>query len=161
MYIKNKNLPYRKSVGIILINKEKKIFLGKRKKSSQLPWQMPQGGIDKNEEPITAVFRELQEEVGTNNAVIIKALSKWVKYDFPERLERKKHFKKKYRGQEQKWFLLQFLGDDNEIDIKKYNPEFKSWKWANIYDLTKDLIDFKKDVYYTIIKELISGIKTI
>lgn len=152
---------YRKNIGIIIINKEKKIFLGKRINFKNLAWQMPQGGSDSHEEHIETLFREIKEEIGTTNVVIIKEFNQWIKYNFPKNKFVKKNSKQIYKGQKQKWFLLQFLGKDTDIKLRQKNQEFNSWKWTNIYEITKELISFKKKTYYIIRRKILFEIETI
>jgi putative (di)nucleoside polyphosphate hydrolase len=124
-------------------------------------WQMPQGGIDDGESPEVAVFREMEEEVGTRNARIVGMLDEWIRYELPERTARKL-WGGKYRGQQQKWIALEFLGGDDEIDIKAYkHPEFSQWKWVPIADLLEYVVPFKRDVYRRVMEEFASYAKEI
>lgn len=149
----NLNLPYRLGVGIILVNKDNKIFVGKRIDTRSEAWQMPQGGIDKGEKPKQAVMRELYEEVGIINAKIIKETENWYSYDIPDHLIAKL-WNGKYRGQKQKWFLIRFLGNDDEINIHNKHAEFKEWKWTDIDEILEIIVPFKKELYKQIFKEL-------
>ena len=152
--INNSELPLRIGVGIILLNHENQILVGKRIDNPKNFWQMPQGGVDKNENFLQAAKRELEEETGVKSIELIKEIDGWLKYDLPKNLL-VKIWKGKYRGQRQKWFIMKFLGKNNEIDVKTKNPEFSSWKWVDPKDLPKIAVTFKIDVYKKILKELI------
>jgi putative (di)nucleoside polyphosphate hydrolase len=147
------NLPLRLGVGIALLNKENKIFVGKRIDNPKDFWQMPQGGIDKNEKYLQAAKRELLEETGIKTIRVIKELNYWLEYDLPKNLLGK-IWNGKYRGQKQKWFIMQFLGDDKEININTENAEFLEWKWIEKSDLPKLAVDFKVKIYNKIFAEL-------
>ncbi len=148
-----KKLPLRIGVGIILLNKENKVFVGKRKDNPIDKWQMPQGGVDTNEDFLTAMKRELKEETSVQSIKILKELDGWFEYELPKNLLGI-IWKGKYRGQKQKWFITRFLGNDNEINLKTKYPEFIEWKWINIGELTEKIVDFKKDVYEKLFIEL-------
>ena len=148
-----KKLPLRLGVGIILLNDENKVFVGKRIDNPGKYWQMPQGGIDKNETFLEAAKRELEEETGIKTIKIIKELNEWFTYYLPKNLLGK-IWKGKYGGQKQKWFIMKFIGKNYEINIKTKKAEFKEWKWININELTKVVVKFKYDVYKSIVKEL-------
>ena len=141
-----KNLPLRNGVGIILLNKENKIFVAKRIDNPKNFWQMPQGGVDEGENFLRAAFRELEEETSIKKAELIKELDGTTIYELPDHLLGI-IWKGKYRGQKQKWFLMRFIGEENEINIKTKNPEFLDWKWININEMTKVVVNFKLDVY--------------
>ena len=143
---KYKKLPLRNGVGIILLNKENKIFVAKRIDNPKNFWQMPQGGVDKGENFLKAAFRELEEETSIKKAELIKELDGTTTYELPDHLLGI-IWKGKYRGQKQKWFLMRFTGEENEINIKTKNPEFLDWKWININEMTKVVVNFKLDVY--------------
>src|SRR5262252_462877 len=128
------DLPYRPCVGIMLLNHEDRVFVGKRIDQTVEGWQMPQGGIDKGETPRQAALRELQEEVGTDKVEIIAEMDEWVTYDLPEHLIGVA-FHGKYRGQKQKWFALRFTGEDADIDLHTHEPEFAKWRWASMEEL--------------------------
>ena len=151
-----KDLPYRKGVGIMLFNKEKKIFVGKRL-DNQSAWQMPQGGVDGDENVLETAKRELQEETGITSIQIIKQSKKQYTYDLPESA-RERIWKGKFKGQEQTWFLVKFLGEDKEINLQQKYPEFKDWKWVLIEELENLIVPFKKDLYQEITKEFKSFI---
>lgn len=150
------NLPYRKGVGMMVFNDQKKIFVGKRI-DNQEAWQMPQGGVDQNEDYETAAKRELFEETGIQSIRIIKKSSNEYIYDLPEHLIGK-IWKGKYKGQKQEWFLIKFLGPDSEININQKHPEFNEWKWVNINDLPNLIVSFKKNLYLSVIKEFSNSI---
>ena len=145
-------LPYRPCVGIALFNQDNKVFVAER---VDLPgsWQMPQGGIDPGELPEEAAMRELKEEIGTDHAEIIDRTDDWLCYDLPANLSRKV-FKGKYRGQKQLWYAMRFESEDFEINLHKEKPEFIEWKWINYKELPKVIVDFKKDVYLKLVKEI-------
>ena len=148
-----KQLPLRIGVGIILLNNENKIFVGKRIDNPEKFWQMPQGGINNNESSLEAAIRELREETGIKNIKLIKELNEWLEYNLPDNLLGK-IWKGKYRGQKQKWFIMKFIGKEEEINIKTKNPEFLAWKWIDFSKLTEIVVDFKLNVYSEIKKEL-------
>ena len=136
----SKKLPYRKGVGMMVLNDKKKIFIGKRI-DNQKAWQMPQGGVDNNEDYETAAKRELYEETGIQSIRIIKKSKEMYTYDLPKSLLGK-IWKGKYMGQKQKWFLIKFLGPDSEINLNQKYPEFNQWKWVDIDELPKLIVPF-------------------
>ncbi|MDF1732167.1 MAG: RNA pyrophosphohydrolase [Minwuia sp.] len=140
------DLPYRPCVGIMLVNADNQVFVARRIDQRVEAWQMPQGGIDAGEDPETAVFREMKEEIGTDNAEILAVSEGWINYDLPDDLVGKV-WKGRYRGQTQKWFVLRFNGDDSEIDIATEHPEFDAWRWASFADLADLVIPFKRESY--------------
>ena len=148
-----KKLPLRIGVGVILLNDKKEIFVGKRKDNPVDKWQMPQGGVDKNENFLTAMKRELEEETSIKNIIILKELDGWFEYELPKNLLGI-IWKGKFRGQKQKWFIVKFNGNENEINLKTKIPEFIEWKWIAIDDLPKVIVDFKKNMYERIVVEL-------
>ena len=150
-----KQLPLRTGVGIILLNHENKVFVGKRIDNPRDSWQMPQGGVEENEDFFEAAKRELKEETGIKSVKLIKELEEWLEYDLPKNLLGKL-WKGKYRGQKQKWFIMKFIGKNDEINIKTKYPEFLDWKWVEPSELTKIAVDFKFDVYKKLKEELIS-----
>jgi putative (di)nucleoside polyphosphate hydrolase len=151
-------LPYRAGIGAMIINKNKQVFVGQRIDNRSEAWQMPQGGIDLNETERQALMRELYEEVGTNNFTIIAISKRKYRYDIPESLI-SKFWQGKYRGQEQKWFLLKFLGEDSEINIHLKNAEFRAWKWVSIEELQEITVPFKRQLYTAILEEFKSFLK--
>ena len=148
-----KTLPLRIGVGAIVINNKNKIFVGKRKDNPVNKWQMPQGGINKNENFLDAMKRELNEETSIKNIQIIKELDGWFQYELPKNLLGI-IWKGKFRGQKQKWFVIRFTGEESEINLKTKHPEFIEWKWVEIDELPKIIVDFKKDVYEKLLLEL-------
>ena len=150
-----KKLPLRVGVGIILLNRENKVFVGKRIDNPENFWQMPQGGIDENETYLEAAKRELEEETGIKSVRLIKELDKWLEYDLPENLLGK-IWKGKYRGQKQKWYIMKFLGENDEINIKTKKPEFLDWKWIDPSLLPYIAVNFKVNLYKKLKEELIS-----
>ena len=152
--LKNKKeLPLRLGVGIALLNYENNVFVGKRIDNPANSWQMPQGGVDKNEDLLQAAKRELEEETSIKTVKIIKELNEWQTYDLPKNLLGKL-WEGKYRGQKQKWFIMKFLGKNNEINIKTESPEFLDWKWIKPSDLPTVAVDFKLNIYKKMAKEL-------
>ena len=154
MHSKFKNLPYRSNVGIMLINDDGHVFVGQRLDNNQNAWQMPQGGIDGDENPQSAAYRELLEETGVEkkNVKFLASSSKWLLYDLPEDLI-PKLWEGKYRGQRQKWFLFKFLGSNEDINISTEHPEFSNWKWIPKENLLDEIVPFKKSVYESVLKE--------
>ena len=150
---KIKNLPLRLGVGIVLLNTENKVFVGKRIDNPVNFWQMPQGGVDDNENLLYAANRELKEETGVESVKLIKEIDNWLTYELPKNLLGK-IWKGKYRGQKQKWFIMRFVGNEREINIKTKNAEFKDWKWIDVNQLINVAVSFKLDVYKSIVKEL-------
>ena len=156
MIDKFKNLPLRSGVGIVVLNKNNKVFVAKRIDNPKNFWQMPQGGVDEGEDFLSAAFRELDEETSIRNVELIKELDGTITYELPQHLLGI-IWKGKYRGQKQKWFLMRFLGSDDDINLKTNNPEFLEWKWIEIDMITEVVVDFKLHVY----KELKEKIKRI
>ena len=150
---KYSNLPLRKGVGVVLLNSNNQIFVAKRIDNPKDFWQMPQGGIDVGEDPLTAAFRELKEETSVKSVKLIKEINSEITYHLPENLLGI-IWKGKYKGQIQKWFVMRFLGNDNEINLKTKHPEFLDWKWIDIEDITTKVVDFKLHVYKKIQHEL-------
>ena len=153
---KFKNLPLRNGVGIIVLNRENKIFVAKRIDNPKNFWQMPQGGVDEGEDLLTAAYRELEEETSIKNVELVQEIDGITIYELP------KHllgiiWKGKFKGQKQKWFLMRYLGNDDEININTINPEFLEWKWIDLEMITEVVVDFKFHVY----KELKEKIKKI
>ena len=137
-------LPMRQGVGIIVLNENNKVFVGRRKDNPVNKWQMPQGGIDKNEKPLNAMKRELAEETSITKIKVLKEIDNWLEYELPPNLLGK-IWKGKYRGQKQKWFIVKFVGKEDEINLNTKNPEFIEWKWID-YNLLPDVIvSFKKE----------------
>ena len=143
---KFKDLPLRNGVGIVVLNKQNKIFVAKRIDNPKDFWQMPQGGVDNGESFLTAAYRELEEETSIKNVELIQEIDGTTTYELP------KHllgiiWKGKYKGQKQKWFLMRYLGEDSEINIKTHKPEFLEWQWIDLGMITEVVVDFKLHVY--------------
>ena len=145
----NLDLPLRSGVGIVVLNKENKVFVAKRIDNQKNFWQMPQGGVNKGEDYLDAAYRELEEETSINSVELIKELDGLISYELPKNLLGI-IWKGKYRGQEQKWFVMRFLGQDNQINIKTAQPEFSEWKWIELEKITDLVVDFKMHVYKNI-----------
>ena len=143
----------RIGVGIILLNNRNQVFVGKRRDNPGDRWQMPQGGVDEGENFLTALQRELQEETSISNIEIIKEISRIYEYELPENLIGI-IWKGKFRGQKQKWFIAKFVGNESEININTKNPEFIEWKWINAEMLPEVIVEFKKDLYLCLLKEI-------
>ena len=146
-------LPMRIGVGVIILNNTNKVFVGKRKDNPIDKWQMPQGGVDKNEGLYSAMRRELYEETSITSFKLIREIERWLTYELPANLKGK-IWKGKFRGQKQKWYILRFTGDDKEINVKTKNPEFIDWKWIKIEELPQSIVDFKKKVYEDLVEEI-------
>lgn len=152
--VKNKQkaaLPYRPCVGICLFNAAGKVFVAERIDTPGA-WQMPQGGIDKGEDPLDAAMRELKEEIGTNNADFLTRTANWLMYDLPEDLIGKV-WKGKYGGQKQIWFAFQYLGKDSDINLETDHPEFGRWQWVELEETINLIVDFKRDLYIEIVNQ--------
>ena len=149
----NHQLPMRTGVGIIVLNNSNQVFVGKRKDNPGDKWQMPQGGVDKGEDFITAMRRELIEETSIKNIKILKEIQNMYQYELPKNLVGI-IWKGKFRGQRQKWFITKFLGKNDEINLDTQHPEFIDWKWIDPQDLPKVIVDFKKELYLNLLKEI-------
>ena len=147
------NLPLRIGVGAIVLNNKNKIFVGKRKDNPVDKWQMPQGGVNKNENFLTAMKRELEEETSIKSIKVLKEIDNFFVYELPKELLGI-IWKGKFRGQKQKWFIVKFKGEESEINLKTKHPEFIEWKWVEMNDLPKIIVDFKKNVYENLLIEL-------
>ncbi|HEV8016212.1 MAG TPA: RNA pyrophosphohydrolase [Stellaceae bacterium] len=143
--------PYRRGVGIMLLAPDRRIFVGRRIDTPGA-WQMPQGGIDKGETPREAALRELHEEVGTDNAEILAETKDWLTYELPGDLHLQA-WGGRYRGQQQKWFAMRFLGKDSDIRLDAHEPEFDAWKWVTREELLRDIVPFKRQLYEDALKE--------
>ena len=139
-------LPMRNGVGVIVLNNENKVFVGKRKDNPVDRWQMPQGGVDIGESYLSAMKRELYEETSIKSVEILKEINGFFEYELPKNLVGI-IWKGKFRGQKQKWFITRFIGNENEINLQTKNPEFIEWKWIIPDELPKTIVDFKKKMY--------------
>ena len=153
MTIISKKLPLRNGVGIVVLNKNNQVFVAKRIDNNKNFWQMPQGGVNKNEDYLAAAYRELEEETSIKNVDLVKELDELISYDLPKHLLGV-IWKGKYRGQEQKWFVVRFLGNDSEININTNHPEFCEWKWVELEKITDLVVDFKLHVYEEVKKKV-------
>jgi putative (di)nucleoside polyphosphate hydrolase len=143
---------FRKGIGVFLINEKNQLWVGKRIDFKSNYWQMPQGGIDNDENPREAMIRELGEEVGIKkNYEILMELEQWLSYLLPDYLK-KVVWEGRYVGQIQKWFACRFYGKDEEINLETHKPEFKDWKWIKPQDVMKSVIPFKKKLYRDVLK---------
>ncbi|MBK8161106.1 MAG: RNA pyrophosphohydrolase [Rhodospirillaceae bacterium] len=143
-------LPYRRGVGIVLLNGNDQVFVAQRLDNPEPAWQMPQGGIDKGEEPLAAAWRELYEETGVKSAVLLEETPGWLRYDLPHELV-PNIWKGQYRGQKQKWFAFRFSGNDTEIDINGEHPEFSAWRWADLKQTPDFIVGFKRPLYEQVV----------
>ena len=146
MTIVSKKLPLRSGVGIVVLNKNDQVFVARRIDNSKNFWQMPQGGVEQEEDFLTAAYRELKEETSIKKVELIKELEGFITYHLPDHLLGI-IWKGKYKGQKQKWFLMRYLGEDNEININTKNPEFLDWKWVGLNQITELVVEFKFLVY--------------
>ena len=146
-------LPMRTGVGVVVLNKNNKVFVAKRIDNPVDKWQMPQGGVNNDEPLLDAMKRELFEETSIRNIEILKEFNYWLEYELPENLKGI-IWKGKFRGQKQKWFIVRFIGKDNEINLNTANPEFKEWKWTEIDNLTNIIVEFKREVYKKVVREI-------
>ena len=144
-------LPMRKGVGVIVLNNENKVFVGKRKDNPVNKWQMPQGGVEIGESYLSAMKRELYEETSIKSIKILREIDGFFEYELPKNLVGI-IWKGKFRGQKQKWFITKFIGNENEINLQTRNPEFIEWKWIVPDELPKSIVDFKKKMYDELLK---------
>jgi putative (di)nucleoside polyphosphate hydrolase len=149
---KEKTLPFRPGVGMMIINKDKRVFVGRRVDSKANGWQMPQGGIDIGETPSSAALREMKEEIGTSKGRILAESKRWYSYRIPDFLI-PRLWDGQYCGQKQKWFLIEFTGEDQDINIKTEHPEFTQWQWVDLPELLSDIIPFKLKLYKQVVNE--------
>ena len=150
---KFQRLPLRIGVGIVVLNKNNKIFVAKRIDNPKDFWQMPQGGVDQNESYLDAAYRELYEETNIKEIELIKEVEEFTTYELPDHLLGI-IWKGKFKGQKQKWFIMRFVGNEDEINIKTKKPEFLDWKWIDVNEITKKVVDFKYQVYKKVKKEV-------
>ena len=148
--LRHADLPYRPCVGVMLLNANGDVFVGRRIDQMVEGWQFPQGGIDEGETPVEAAFRELEEEIGTRNAAFLREYDDWLSYDLPGRLLGVA-LRGRYRGQRQKWLAMRFLGSDSEINVHTAEPEFSEWRWLAIETLPRLVVPFKRDTYTKVI----------
>ena len=148
--LRHEDLPYRPCVGVMLLNAEGLVFVGRRIDQTVEGWQMPQGGIDQGETPRQAALRELKEEIGSDKAEPLREMEGWLDYDLPQHLLGVA-LKGRYRGQRQKWIAMRFLGQDSDIDLNTHEPEFADWKWLAVEALPRLIVPFKRDTYTKVI----------
>jgi len=148
--LRHEDLPYRPCVGVMLFSADGSVFVGRRIDQTVEGWQMPQGGIDEGETPAEAALRELEEEIGTSNAKVLREMDEWLAYDLPAHLLGVA-LHGRYRGQRQKWIAMRFLGEDSEINVATPEPEFAQWKWLAIEALPRLIVPFKRDTYAKVI----------
>ena len=148
-----KHLPYRLGVGLVIFQSDKKIFTGRRLDNTSA-WQMPQGGMDENEVPLETAYREMFEETGISKdkVSLVGITKKWYRYDLPSEIQ-SRFWGGKYRGQSQKWFLFEFIGEDTDINISTKTPEFCEWRWSSIDDLIEKIVPFKMELYKKVLEE--------
>jgi putative (di)nucleoside polyphosphate hydrolase len=144
--------PYRRGVGIMLLNDKNRVFVAQRIDFPGDAWQMPQGGIDPGESPLRAALRELKEEIGTDKAAPIAETKGWLSYEVPAELSRRV-WRGRYRGQRQKWFLMRFTGKDADIDLATEHPEFSAWKWVGPAELPRLIVPFKRQLYLDLLEQ--------
>jgi putative (di)nucleoside polyphosphate hydrolase len=147
---KHGELPYRPSVGVMLLNKDGRVFVGRRIDQSVEGWQMPQGGIDEGETPHQAALRELKEEIGTDKCEFLREMDGWLSYDLPAHLIGVA-LHGRFRGQRQKWLAARFTGADADINLETHDPEFESWRWIAMDELPSLIVPFKRDTYRKVI----------
>lgn len=155
------DLPYRRGVGIVLLDNAARVFVAQRIDTPGPAWQMPQGGIDADEDPRAAALRELEEEIGTAKVSILAESRDWIRYDLPRDLAGKV-WRGRYRGQEQKWYAMRFEGEDRDIDIATEHPEFSAWRWAEFEELPSLIVEFKRPLYEAVVaefRELIAALR--
>ncbi len=144
---------YRRCVGMMILNEKNEILVGRRIDHPSGYWQMPQGGIDQEEVPEDAVWREMMEEIGTNEVKLIHTSLRWFTYDIPKDTLKTLPWGNKYVGQTQRWFVFRFIGEDNKINIETDNPEFSEWKWARYNTIVDNIVPFKRKLYEKVLKE--------
>ena len=151
--MKQKNLPMRSGVGIVVLNNQNKVFVGKRKDNPVDKWQMPQGGVDDGEDYLSAMKRELFEETSIKSIKVLEEIERFFEYELPKNLIGI-IWKGKFRGQKQKWFITKFVGKEKEINLNTKNPEFIEWKWIIPEELPNVIVDFKKKIYLDLLKDI-------
>jgi putative (di)nucleoside polyphosphate hydrolase len=153
-------LPYRPCVGIMLLNPAGDVFVARRIDTLVEAWQMPQGGIDEGEDPVTAAFREMEEEIGTARASILAQSREWLDYDLPEHLVGKV-WNGRYGGQRQKWFAMRFEGTDADINLATEHPEFNAWQWLRAETLPETIVPFKRSLYEQVLREFLPVVQSL
>ena len=143
---------YRPGVGVMLLDDQNRVFVGRRVDMAGENWQMPQGGIDRGETPREAALRELKEEIGTDRAEVLAETAQWLRYDVPSEIA-PRFWRGRYRGQMQKWFAMRFTGLDSDIDLATHHPEFSAWKWVAPEELPRLIVRFKRQLYLDILAE--------
>jgi putative (di)nucleoside polyphosphate hydrolase len=156
---KTDDRPYRRGVGVMLINDKRRVWVGRRNDMPGDHWQMPQGGIDKGEEPRAAALREMKEETGTDKAEIVAESRGWFTYDLPRGMS-STAWTGQYRGQKQKWFAARFTGKDKDINLETEHPEFTAWKWIAPADLPRLIVPFKRKLYVDLVEEFRALLET-
>ena len=151
--MKQKNLPMRTGVGIVVLNNQNKVFVGKRKDNPVDKWQMPQGGVDDGEDYLSAMKRELFEETSIKSIEVLEEIERFFEYELPKNLIGI-IWKGKFRGQKQKWFITKFVGKEKEINLNTKNPEFIEWKWIIPEELPNVIVDFKKKIYLDLLEDI-------
>ena len=151
--MKRNNLPMRTGVGIVVLNNQNKVFVGKRKDNPVDKWQMPQGGVDDGEDYLSAMKRELFEETSIKSIEVLEEIERFFEYELPKNLIGI-IWKGKFRGQKQKWFITKFVGKEKEINLNTKNPEFIEWKWIIPEELPNVIVDFKKKIYLDLLKDI-------
>ncbi len=150
---------YRPGVGVVLLNRQGRVFVARRIDTPGDAWQMPQGGIDPGETPIAAAFRELEEETGTGKAELLAESEGWRSYDLPSEIAGRM-WGGEYTGQTQKWFALRFVGKDSDIRLDTHDrPEFSDWKWAELEELPSLIVPFKRQLYAEIVAEFAETVR--
>jgi len=144
--------PYRRGIGIMLLNRAGRVFVARRVDTPGEAWQMPQGGIDEGESPVAAAWREMQEEIGTDRAELLAESRGWLRYELPPEIA-SRVWGGRYRGQEQKWFAFRFTGTDSDINLARHDPEFLEWKWVAMDALADLIVPFKRQLYRDIVAE--------
>jgi len=145
-------LPYRLGVGIMLLNRQSRVFVAKRIDMTTEAWQMPQGGMDEGEAPLATAKRELREETGIDNITVLAESADWYMYDLPEDLI-PKIWGGRFRGQKQKWFVMRYEGRDEDVNIQTHEPEFSEWKWVQANTLPDIIVPFKRKLYQDLTSE--------